>query len=231
MEEIWKIIKDAPNYSVSNLGRVKNNKTNYIRKTAKAEAYERVNIKCLDGKVHHKRVHRLVLETFNPKPNMKKLVVNHKDGDPFNNKLENLEWTTQSENIRLTWNRGRKYKKENNNDNDFKYDDEYWIPIKDYSNYIISNYGRVKNQKTNRILNANEINKYLYVRLIEGEKDQKVSVHRLMMNSFYPNKNSNNLQVNHIDGNKHNNKLENLEWCTPSENVRHMLKLRKQNNE
>ena len=92
MEEVWKIIQEAPNYSVSNLGRVKNNKTNYILSTAKSEAYERVGITCLDGKRHTKRVHRLVLETFCPVLNMDKLVVNHKDGNPFNNTLDNLEW-------------------------------------------------------------------------------------------------------------------------------------------
>ena len=42
MEEIWKVIKEAPNYSISNLGRVKNNTTDYILKTQKSEAYERV---------------------------------------------------------------------------------------------------------------------------------------------------------------------------------------------
>ena len=66
MEEVWKVIKEAPNYSVSNLGRVKNNTTDYILKTQKSEAYERVGLKCLDGKSHNKRVHRLVLETLCP---------------------------------------------------------------------------------------------------------------------------------------------------------------------
>jgi hypothetical protein len=223
MEEIWKIIKDAPNYSVSNLGRIKNNKTNYIRKTAKSEAYERVNIKCLDGKVHHKRIHRLVLETFDPKPNMADLVVNHKDGNHFNNKLENLEWTTQSENVKITWQRGRRNKNSDNNNNNIEYSDEYWIPIPGYKTYVISNYGRVKSLKHNRILNTNEINKYLYVRLMENDIDKKLSVHRLMMKSFDPREDEDKLQVNHIDGNKHNNKLENLEWCTGSENVLHCI--------
>ena len=89
MKEVWKVIKEAPNYSISNLGRVKNNKTDYILSTAKSEAYERVGIRCIDGKRHTKRVHRLVLETFNPMPNMDKLVVNHKDGNHFNNCLDN----------------------------------------------------------------------------------------------------------------------------------------------
>ena len=92
MEEIWKVIQEAPNYSVSNLGRVKNNKTEHIMKTQKSEAYERVNLsRCIDGKSHNKRVHRLVLEAFNPKEGSDKLQVNHIDGDKSNNNLNNLE--------------------------------------------------------------------------------------------------------------------------------------------
>jgi hypothetical protein len=173
IKEIWKIISNAPNYSISNLGRVKNNKTNYILSTSKSEAYERVSLTCIDGKRHTKRVHRLVLEAFDPRPDMTNLVVNHKDGDHFNNKLENLEWTTQSENVRITWQRGRRNKNSDNNDNNIEYSDEYWIPIPGYKTYVISNYGRVKSLRYNRILNTNEINNYLYVRLMENGKDQE----------------------------------------------------------
>ena len=222
MEEIWKIISYAQNYSISNFGRVKNNKTNLIRKTVKSEAYERISIKCDDGKVHTKRIHRLVLEAFDPKPNMNELVVNHKDGNHFNNRLDNLEWTTQSENVRLTWARGRKNYNGENNDNSIEYKDEVWVVAADYKNYLVSNYARIKNKQTNYILNTNEINKYLWAAL-QGKdgKSHKLSVHRLVMNSFYPREDARKLQINHIDGNKHNNKLSNLEWCTGSENMMH----------
>lgn len=49
--------------------------------------------------------------------------------------------------------------------------------------------------------------------------------HRLVMMCFEPNKNFENLQVNHIDGNKLNNSFENLEWCTNQENRIHAVKI------
>jgi D-hexose-6-phosphate mutarotase len=231
MEEVWKVIKEAPNYSVSNLGRVKNNKTNYILKTQKSEAYERIGLICLDGKKHNKRVHRLVLETFNPIEGMKKLVVNHKDANHFNNNLNNLEWLTQSENTKRTWERGRVHC---NNTEPLYYinsiESEYWIPIKGYELYEISNLGRIRVVKTQQILRPRDINKYLYARLMDANKTQRtLSIHRLMMKNFYPIDNAEEMQVNHIDGNKYNNQLDNLEWCTGSENIQHMLKLKEQN--
>ena len=220
MEEIWKVIQEAPNYSVSNLGRVKNNKTNYILSTAKSEAYERVGLSCADGKRHTKRVHRLVLEAFDPRENMADLVVNHKDANHFNNKLDNLEWITQSENVKRTWERGRSYS--NKNLDYYVYDTtklEQWKPIVGYENYEISNLGRVRTGQ--QILKPNNINHYLWVRL----NGHKVSIHRLMMKTWKPRVDADKMQVNHIDGNKHNNQLDNLEWCTGSENMMHCKRI------
>ena len=52
-----------------------------------------------NGKRKDYRVHRLILSTFNPREDMDKLQVNHKDEDKTNNHLSNLEWCTQKENI------------------------------------------------------------------------------------------------------------------------------------
>ena len=49
-------------------------------------------------------------------------------------------------------------------------------------------------------------------------------VHRLVLMTFNPVDGMENLQVNHIDGNKHNNNLNNLEWCTQSENIEHAIR-------
>ena len=63
---------------------------------------------------------------------------------------------------------------------------------------------------------------YLYVCLFKDGKRKNKKVHRLVMESIYPW--MENKHVNHVDGNKKNNCLMNLEWCTPSENKIHAFK-------
>ena len=63
---------------------------------------------------------------------------------------------------------------------------------------------------------------YKKVRLSNGDGSRKVfSVHRLILEAFEPNPNSDKLQVNHKDGDKTNNALSNLEWTTCKENINH----------
>lgn len=90
-------------YSISNLGRAKNQE-GLILKPCEINSgylsYRLVN-QTYTG-THHKytprTVHRMVLETFEPIPDMDKKVVNHKDHDKHNNCLYNLEWVTEREN-------------------------------------------------------------------------------------------------------------------------------------
>ncbi len=58
-------------------------------------------------------------------------------------------------------------------------------------------------------------------------KRKQYLVHRLICLGFYPNDNSRSLQVNHKDGNKSNNNISNLEWCTASQNSKHARQLNK----
>lgn len=109
---------------------------------------------------------------------------------------------------------------------------EEWKDIKGYENYYqISNYGRVKSfiwfngheyVHKEKILKPQN-NKYLTVRLAKNKKIKQYTIHRLVAIHFIPNVN-NKLYVNHKDGNKYNNKIDNLEWCSAKENTQHAYK-------
>lgn len=64
---------------------------------------------------------------------------------------------------------------------------------------------------------------YYRIVLQTAEGRKTFQVHRLVLMTFNPIDNMENLEVNHIDGNKGNNSLKNLEWCSGSLNVRHSL--------
>lgn len=105
---------------------------------------------------------------------------------------------------------------------------EKWLPVTGYEGlYEVSSFGRVKSKKRNTtnggILkgHVNKRNGYVYVSLSKHGKTQFVRLHRIVLTAFSPPTNSDANQVNHKDGIKTNNTLENLEWVTSSENMKH----------
>jgi hypothetical protein len=100
MEEIWKPIKEFENkYEISNLGRIRNIRTNHILKMTNQYG-DYFSIILYDGEYKKStRIHRLVAEAFIPNPNNYKYV-NHKDMNKQNNCVDNLEWCTQSYNTK-----------------------------------------------------------------------------------------------------------------------------------
>ena len=107
--------------------------------------------------------------------------------------------------------------------------EEVWIKIdfleKDgFGTYFINNKGQIKNKK-NYFLKLTT-DKYGYLRINLRKKDRKTKVflvHRLVAICFIENP-LNKPQINHIDSNRKNNNVENLEWCTNSENIKHAYK-------
>ena len=100
-----------------------------------------------------------------------------------------------------------------------------WKQINGFTRYKISNHGDILNVKTNRILKTyKDTSGYIRVDIqekINGViKERKSSLHRLLAENFI--RNPNNYKcVNHIDGNKTNFDLCNLEWCTQKQNIYH----------
>lgn len=99
---------------------------------------------------------------------------------------------------------------------------ELWKDIKGYEGlYQVSNLGRIKNKRTSRKISLRR-ERYLSVYLYKNGVRKYEKVHRLVAITFIPNTNKKS-QVNHIDGNRYNNVVENLEWCTPRENALHAM--------
>lgn len=97
---------------------------------------------------------------------------------------------------------------------------EYWRPIPNYEGkYYVSNLGRIKNSH-GKIIKLQRNNRgYVIYTFNDCGKVTKY-IHHLVMEVYGPHKPAPNYQIDHIDGNKLNNCISNLEWVTPSENTR-----------
>lgn len=103
--------------------------------------------------------------------------------------------------------------------------EEIWKDIKNFEGlYKISTYGRIYSLLTNMTLKPSITkNGYCLIGLRKNKKYKYKTVHRLVAENFLDNPNKYPC-VNHIDGNKVNNKLENLEYCSYSYNEKHAYK-------
>ncbi|WP_222121748.1 NUMOD4 domain-containing protein [Bacillus thuringiensis] len=100
---------------------------------------------------------------------------------------------------------------------------EKWKQIKGFG-YEVSTYGRVRNALSGKILKQQlHDNKYYRITLYHHGKKINQKIHRLVAYAFIDNK-GNKPFINHKDGNKLNNHVDNLEWCTNDENMKHALR-------
>lgn len=106
---------------------------------------------------------------------------------------------------------------------------EQWKPVTDpaFAHYEVSNRGQVRNTQTGKLLKPGKQSRgYLTVCLYDGSKSggRSFCVHRLVLLAFTgPPPDEDRSQINHKDGDKSNNCLDNLEWSTGTENIRHAI--------
>jgi len=288
--EDWKTIAEFPNYDVSSLGNIRNNKTGKPLKICAKAGYYHVGL-VNDNCKKTLKVHRLVAQAFIENTE-NKLEVNHKDKNKLNNCIPNLEWMTRRENnihrcegVKITCNKNKvvlrmdastdeilekynsielagtwacnngytktihngrnsignclsglskiayKFKWEYDNKNG-DLDNEIWKQVvlenvdTTDKRYHISSLGRFKNS-SGTIMDNYKINDSGYLRVYIHNKTY--ALHRLVALAFIENI-ENKEQVNHIDGKKLNNSVENLEWVTNRENQIHKFKIGLGNN-
>lgn len=107
-DEYWRIIKEFPRYIITSYGRVFNTETGYELKPRKIDAtgakrnscsYYRYRVRLYSNTKHKDYyVHTLVANAFLDKPDGNDLVVNHKNHNTLDNRVENLEWVTRASN-------------------------------------------------------------------------------------------------------------------------------------
>lgn len=216
MQEEWRKI-DPPfsRYSVSNLGRVRNDGTNYILKPWHDDSgYLRLSLNDESNKSYNKRVHVLVAQQFlgytTEMQKDRKIVCHHKDENKHNAFLDNLIIISSKENIS---NLNKIYK--NNYYSKELLDNEIWKELYiNNKNIKVSNYGRVEfNNKYT--FGHKSTSGYMSI----GINKKSYRVHKLICKTFHPIKNEENYIVNHIDRNRSNNHENNLEWTTYKDNT------------
>lgn len=211
---MMKQIYNYDNYMIDENGNIFNKTTNkYLKGSIGENGYKYYRL----SQDNHKKMyyaHRLVAEHFLNNPNNFP-VVNHIDGNKLNNNINNLEWVTYSENT--------KHWKDNSNrirrQTEYYQEDlpnEIW---KEFENYYVSSLGRIRHKEKNNLLKPSITCGYYKVRLSNNGLVKDYIIHQLVYQIFKGNYDKSKYVIDHIDGNKLNNDINNLRLLTNSENA------------
>ena len=221
-----KNIQNYSNYEIDEEGNVYNKSTKKILTGSIGEnGYKYYRL----SKNNQKKMfyaHRLVAEYFIPNPNNLP-VVNHIDGNKLNNNIDNLEWVSYSDNTKH-WHDN----KENKSVKTIEYykedlSGEIW---KEFGNYYVSSKGRIRHKIKNNLLRPSKACGYYKVRLSENGLVKDYIVHQLVWSLFSDyDITGTNTVIDHIDGNKLNNDINNLRKIYISDNVKAALYEQKTN--
>jgi hypothetical protein len=287
MEESWKdlVINNIKyNYEVSNLGNIRSIISKKILKSTLRNGYLSLSI-CKNNTKKTYNIHQLVALTYFGNKPSDKIIVNHKNGNKEDNRVDNLEYITYKENTahaienNLTHKITKKVnqldpktfkilntygsileaaekngidgrhiscvckgKRQTTGGFSWEYVDDIKLIfiqedtnhklIKEWPNYLISKDGQVYSKRLGKYLDPKTLPcGYQSVKLCKDTIMKDYYIHVLVADNFLePSKVKRNLLVvNHIDGNKSNNKLSNLEWLTQKENMNHYQYVLKKN--
>lgn len=211
-DEQWKIFcykDESTNYKISSYGRVYNTKTNkFVKGTRNRNEYHSTQLS-LNGKPVTFPTHRLVALTFLPNPN-NHTVVDHIDRDKFNNHVENLRWVSVKENAN-----NKERKKKNAKTCYYDGDLSTFEEVAGLNGkFLVNKNGLFIKSNTYRVIKGGERNGYRRL-LCDGKWH---SMHRLVWETFNG-PIENNMVIDHINGIRDDNRLENLRLVSQSENV------------
>ena len=215
------------NYGCSTDGYIINSKRLTPRKgRLRLDGYLQTSVCSNDCKIKIYKSHRFIWESINQQIIPDRLQIHHINNDKQENCIENLELVTRQQNM-IFEGKNRLGKKISKKQNVLiKCEKFYYHQI--YTNFGANKYGQIYNKKTKRCSIGNLLpSGYRQIRLSQiGLPEKHFYVHRFVYECINGNI-SGKLQINHIDSNKQNNCINNLELMTRSENVKHAHEARK----
>lgn len=199
-------------YRIYDKGQLMNEKTGHYYKGSIRNGYRWFDLRWKNKKYAYSQ-HRLLAEAFIPNPNNYNYI-HHINNNRLDNNLENLKWVSGSEN-NLKQNKLPSLK-DHNNYLDYDLSKEEWLTFRN-TIYMISSLGRTKNSLTNKILKGKITDSGYreYCLTINGKKKSFLG-HKLVWEVWNGNEQK---IISHINGNKLDNRITNLENITNQENV------------
>lgn len=210
-------------YTINENGEVINLKTKKkLKGSYTREGYHYIRLS-IDNQKFRFYTHRKVAELF-VSGYKDGYIVNHKNGNKADNRAVNLEWISQSENVKHAHDNNLITKTERKAllyEGDLS--EEEWKKIENYPDYQISNKGRVLSLKRKKpaLLRPSIVNGYLQVALSNNGIAKNFPIHYLVYETFTRDIVDKKIYcIDHIDNNSQNNILSNLRKVTFSENVK-----------
>lgn len=220
-EEIWKplIFDDHQSgYTISSHGNVRDS-NNELCKFGNYKGKHYIFDFKINGKRTRLIIHRLVALNFIDNPDNFNFL-QHVDGNMFNNNVDNLKWVSS-----IRWSIPIEIK--NKELIQAGLNDANWRPVYingELTNYHVSNEGQIRVANTLKVCSLSTRTDYVTCQLTHKDKKYSKQVHIIVAEAFIPNDNvEEKKQVNHINYNTLDNRVENLEWVTASENMQHAI--------